>query len=382
MMNIFSRIWVFLTEPHPSIRDIEQRQQSQLLAGLVIALAGTSLIGSGLLIGLEGVSSTVIGLWSCIAFILIIYAANRSGWYRVSAGLFVLFNLVITLLMPVWTHDLAWLFFTTMVVLLSAMLLPRLTGIIFLICLFAQIALAVFSPSTTLMSNMGILIVYLIIGSLILVFMNQRIRLELNRQHELENRVTERTVELRVANEKMQEQLQEINALQEKLREEAIRDPLTSLFNRRYLDEMLLRELARAERGKYEIGFILLDIDHFKQVNDRYGHSAGDMVLVTMANQLKSQIRVADIPCRIGGEEFLLVLPGMAEEMTRLRAGEFRKRIEDMHISHEGNFLKLTASIGVASYPNHGTTWEDLYHAADQALYRAKQDGRNRVEFG
>ena len=382
-MNILTKIWTFLTNPHPSIRDIEQRQQSQLLAGLVVSLIFTSLIASSLLIGLSGgISSTVTGLWASIAFILVVYFINRSGYYRVSATIFVVFNLVVTCIMPVLTGELAWLFFTTMVLLLSAMLLPGFTVAAFFICLFAQITLAIFFPSSTSMSNTGILIIYIIIGSLILVFMNHRIRLERNRQQELENRVTERTVELSSANEKMQEQLQKINILQEKLREEAIRDPLTGLFNRRYLDDTLIREIARAKREKYDISFMLLDIDHFKQINDLYGHSAGDIVLITLAGELKSQIRVADIPCRIGGEEFLLVLPGMSEEMSRLRAEHFRKQVELMRIPHAGNSLNLTVSMGIASYPKNGENWEDLYHAADQALYRAKQKGRNRVEFG
>jgi diguanylate cyclase (GGDEF)-like protein len=231
------------------------------------------------------------------------------------------------------------------------------------------------------MSNMGILIVNIISGSLILVFMNQRIRLEKERQQELENRVTERTAELSNANQKMQDQLQEINILQDKLREEAIRDPLTTLFNRRYLEDTLTREIARAQRGSYDIGFMLLDIDHFKQINDFHGHNAGDIVLAALSQQLKSQIRVADIPCRIGGEEFLLVLPGMSEAMTQLRAEDFRKKIQEMQMPYEGQSLNLTVSIGVASYPANGANWEDLYHAADQALYRAKQKGRNRVEF-
>ena len=396
-MNILPKIWQTLTAPHPSIQDIEQRRQSQLLAGLVISLIFTSLIASSLLIKLSGgISSTVIGLWSSIAFILIVYIINRSGHYRFSATIFVGFNLVVTCIMPILTHTLEWLLFTPMVLLLSAMLLPGFTVATFLICLFAQIMLAIFFPLSASMSNSGVLIVYVIVGSLVMVFMYHRIRLERVRQQELqtsneslrrsevelENRVMERTVELSSANEKMQEQLQKINVLQEKLREEAIRDPLTGLFNRRYLEDTLVREISRAQRGNYDIGFMLLDIDHFKQINDLYGHSAGDLVLMTLSKQLKSQIRVADIPCRIGGEEFLLVLPGMSEEMTQLRAEDFRKQIQAMRIPYEDNSLNLTASIGVASYPKNGENWEGLYQTADQALYRAKQKGRNRVEFG
>jgi len=127
-VNTITKTWIFLTEPHHSVQDIEQQQQSQLLAGLVVSLIFTSLIASSLLIGLSGgISSTVIGLWASIAFILIVYFINRSGHYRVSATIFVVFNLVVTCIMPVLTGELAWLFFTTMVLLLSAMLLPGFT---------------------------------------------------------------------------------------------------------------------------------------------------------------------------------------------------------------------------------------------------------------
>ncbi len=346
-MNVFTKTWQFLTHPHPSIRDIEQRQQSQLLAGVIVSLVGTSLVASNLLIRLSGgISSTVIGLWVSIAFILILYFLNRAGRYGVSAIIFVGFNLVVICLMPILTQTLEWLLFTPMVLLLSAMLLPGFTVYAFLFCFFAQILLAIFYPLSTSMSNIGVLIIYIITGSLVMVFMYHRIRLERERQQELqtineflrrsevelEKRVAERTVELSIANEKMQEQLQKINVLQEKLREEAIRDPLTGLFNRRYLEDVLTREIARAQRGNYEIGFMLLDIDHFKSINDMHGHGAGDSVLVTLAKHLKAQIRVADIPCRIGGEEFLLVLPGMSNEMAQLRAEYFREQIQAIHI--------------------------------------------------
>ncbi len=199
-------------------------------------------------------------------------------------------------------------------------------------------------------------------------------------QAELEERVAHRTAELQAANEGMSKQLQEIQDLRGKLQEEAIRDPLTGLFNRRYLEETLAREFSRARREKYDISFMLLDIDHFKHFNDRYGHAAGDFVLKIMAQRLSSRARAAGIPCRMGGEEFLLVLPGIMDEVAQLRAEYFRDQIEAMPIPYGGENLALTVSIGISSYPKNGQTWEELYHAADLALYRAKQNGRNRVE--
>ena len=199
-------------------------------------------------------------------------------------------------------------------------------------------------------------------------------------QADLEKRVDSRTTELQTANTKMKAQLQQINQLQDKLQEEAIRDPLTGLFNRRYLEETLVREIARARRENYDISFMLLDIDHFKQFNDLYGHDTGDAVLKALAEQLNSRVRTADIPCRVGGEEFLLVLPGILSEVAQLRAEYFRDQVQDMPIPYRDQILSLTVSVGVAAYPKNGESWEELYHAVDQALYRAKELGRNRVE--
>jgi diguanylate cyclase (GGDEF)-like protein len=394
-MNIFIKTWQDLTHPHPSLIDIEQRRQSQLLSELAITLFFTSLVSSGLLIFVSGgLSGTIIGLWFSIGFLLIIYLINRSGQYRLSASIFVGFNLALVCIMPILTHEVAWLLFTNMVLLLSAMLLPNLTTAIFFICLFFQAALAIFYPLSTSMSNISIMVVYSIIGPLILVFVRQRIRLEKERQEELqstneslrrsevqlESRVIGRTAELRNANEKLQENLEQINNLREKLREESIRDPLTGLFNRRYLEETLVREFARARRENYDISFMLLDIDHFKKFNDQYGHTAGDIVLKALAEQLSFRVRVADIPCRLGGEEFLLILPGIPDEVAQLRAEYFRDQIQNMPVPYGNETLSLTVSIGIASYPKNGDTWSEIYQVVDQALYRAKDRGRNRVE--
>jgi|GEM_PF-4106677 len=199
-------------------------------------------------------------------------------------------------------------------------------------------------------------------------------------QAELEERVNDRTAELRIANEMMQEQLEQIHQLQVMIKDEAIRDPLTGLFNRRYLEETLAREIARANREDYDICFMLLDIDHFKKLNDAYGHSTGDFALKLLAEQLNSGVRAAGIPCRMGGEEFLLVLPGIPNEVARLRAEYFRDQVQATQIPYGEESLTMTVSIGLASYPKNGETWEQLYDAVDQALYRAKQNGRNRVE--
>ncbi len=204
---------------------------------------------------------------------------------------------------------------------------------------------------------------------------------------DLEKRVEMRTAELQDANQQLQEvnqemerQLNEIKDLRSKLEEEAIRDPLTGLYNRRYLKETLVREFAHARREDYDISFMLLDIDHFKKFNDLYGHATGDLAIKTVAKQLTSRARAAGIACRMGGEEFLLVMPGILDEVAQLRAEYFRDQIMALPIPYGDENLALTVSIGVASFPKNGETWEELYEAVDQALYRAKQNGRNRVE--
>jgi diguanylate cyclase (GGDEF)-like protein len=168
--------------------------------------------------------------------------------------------------------------------------------------------------------------------------------------------------------------------LREKLRYQSIRDPLTGLFNRRYLDESLERELPRAVRTHRGLGIIMVDVDKFKRFNDMFGHDAGDTVLRELGDYLAKFIRRGDLACRYGGEEFTLVLPEASLEDTRRRAEELRIAFQQMSIKHRDVVLgKVTLSLGVAAFPEHGSTPEDLMAAADGALLRAKEEGRNRV---
>ena len=168
--------------------------------------------------------------------------------------------------------------------------------------------------------------------------------------------------------------------LKETLRQQSIRDALTGLYNRRYMEETLERELARAAREHLPVGVMMFDIDHFKNFNDLEGHDAGDELLRELGALLNRSIRGSDIVCRYGGEEFLAVLPGAAKEDTRLRAEELRVAVKQMLVYHLGKPLaKCTISIGVAAYPEDASTIERLVKAADNALYRAKNEGRDRV---
>jgi diguanylate cyclase (GGDEF)-like protein/PAS domain S-box-containing protein len=184
---------------------------------------------------------------------------------------------------------------------------------------------------------------------------------------------------LRYVNERLQGQLIEIGLLQSKLREQAIRDPLTNLFNRRYLEETLDRELARAGREAYPVCIIMVDLDHFKQTNDTYGHDAGDHVLKALANTLSEQSRRGDFACRYGGEEFVLVMPNISKHTAYERAKKLRRRMKSLSIPYECHQLTTTISMGIASYPDHGETRQALLRAADQAMYAAKKAGRDYI---
>ncbi|WP_161993250.1 sensor domain-containing diguanylate cyclase [Lacisediminimonas profundi] len=170
-----------------------------------------------------------------------------------------------------------------------------------------------------------------------------------------------------------------LKELQARLREEAIRDPLTGLFNRRYLEETLSRELSRAAREGHPVSVLMMDIDHFKKLNDTYGHQAGDDVLRAIGTMLLQHARRSDIPCRYGGEEFLVVLPHMTRDAARERADHVREDFARQAIDAQGQQVRSTICIGVAAYPADGETAEQLIAAADRALYCAKHTGRNRV---
>jgi diguanylate cyclase (GGDEF)-like protein len=168
--------------------------------------------------------------------------------------------------------------------------------------------------------------------------------------------------------------------LQETLRDQAIRDPLTGLFNRRYMEESLDRELRRAQRRHAALGVIMIDIDHFKRFNDTFGHGAGDTLLREMGAMLQRHTRAEDIACRYGGEEFALILLEASEDDTEERARVLRHEAANLHVEYGHQPLgHITISLGVAVFPGHGSTAETLLRSADAALYRAKASGRDRV---
>lgn len=170
-------------------------------------------------------------------------------------------------------------------------------------------------------------------------------------------------------------------ALQERLRLQSIRDPLTGLFNRRYLEESLARELARCERRALPLSLLMLDLDHFKAFNDLHGHPGGDALLAGFGQLLKSNARGEDIACRYGGEEFTLILPEATLEQAAGRAAEIGEAVRAMRVEHLGSELPaVTVSIGVAGFHGADDNAQSLLQRADRALYRAKRSGRDRFE--
>jgi diguanylate cyclase (GGDEF)-like protein/PAS domain S-box-containing protein len=168
--------------------------------------------------------------------------------------------------------------------------------------------------------------------------------------------------------------------LHETLRSQSIRDPLTGLFNRRFMEESLELELRRASRNQRPLGMIMIDLDHFKYFNDNFGHEAGDLLLKELGILLRTNIRGEDIACRYGGEEFMLILPEGTGAVTRQRAEFYKEAIQRLDVHYRGLPLgRITSSMGVAIFPEHGRTAKALIEAADKALYRSKSAGRDRV---
>jgi diguanylate cyclase (GGDEF)-like protein len=173
----------------------------------------------------------------------------------------------------------------------------------------------------------------------------------------------------------------ELQKATEKLHNLSIRDQLTDLYNRRYMEEILKTEISKCNRDGANLGVIMIDVDHFKNFNDSYGHAAGDIVLAKMGELLQNITRTMDIPCRYGGEEFIIIMPGISLEIALNRAEEIRAIAEkNLILEYKDTILpQITISLGVAVYSEHGSNSEKLLYHADKALYQAKSNGRNQV---
>jgi two-component system, cell cycle response regulator len=171
----------------------------------------------------------------------------------------------------------------------------------------------------------------------------------------------------------------EVRALNDRLAELAVRDALTGLYNRRFMEASFEREITAATRNSSPLSVVMADIDHFKSVNDTFGHQAGDEVLQTISSLLGQLCRKSDIACRYGGEEFLIVFPGMPVGLAADWAERARQSVSETEIAVGSSELHITASFGVAGFPAQGKTWQEVIGAADAALYSAKSGGRNQV---
>ncbi len=181
------------------------------------------------------------------------------------------------------------------------------------------------------------------------------------------------------ANDALTRQLEEIEHLRDELEQQAIRDPLTDVYNRRYMVEFLENEIARAAREKASVSIVMMDLDNFKQFNDNYGHKCGDVVLQAFATFLVEHTRRGDVICRYGGEEFVILMPNTVHEIGYERAETWRQDFSETAVEYEGMKFSTTFSAGVATFPQHGHTGDLILQAADKALYRSKDAGRNKV---
>jgi diguanylate cyclase (GGDEF)-like protein len=205
-----------------------------------------------------------------------------------------------------------------------------------------------------------------------LSILNENLRAEIIERKQVEEALME-------ANVRLHHNLEEIEKLQFRLREQAIRDPLTNLFNRRYMEETLERELTTANRERLPVSLMMMDIDYFKRLNDSHGHKMGDQMLQELGRLLQRMIRSRDVACRYGGEEFVIVLPGATLEVAGRRAERVRIEFSSIRLDNEQIAISCTVSIGIATFPLHAGSGEELLQAADQAMYAAKHAGRNRV---
>jgi diguanylate cyclase (GGDEF)-like protein len=302
-----------------------------------------------------------------VEFVLlsIAFGLNRRGKYSIAAGLTIacaIFGPWASILFDsnILHGDLIPLLYLNVAILLSSFLLPSLVTIILAFTQMAGLVLLrLFDPATAANNWPSLLT---------LVFFNAVLSILFN--------VLWKRDQIQIDNQTLQ-----LLQNEEKLRELSVRDYLTNLFNRRYLEETLKREIQRATRKHQPVGVIMIDIDHFKNYNDTFGHATGDFLLQRLGELLARQIRVDDIACRYGGDEFVLVLPDADLSVLQERAEELRKKVKQIQFTNEViDMRSITISQGIAVFPRHGSTSEAILQAADAALYQAKKEGRDLVE--
>lgn len=299
-----------------------------------------------------------------IVIILLAYRINHTGHYSIAVSML----LVCALLGPwgslildpeVLQGDFVPLTYVLIPVLLSSILVhPAITiGI----ALF-QISVLLLIPSITPVSetvNWVSFLIFVFLTSILSILANIISRQDLDE--------IDRQTHLLIKSESQ-------------MRELSIRDHITNLFNRRYMDETLEREILRAKRHRLPVGIMIMDIDYFKQYNDTMGHEAGDILLKEFAKLLSTHVRDADIACRFGGDEFVLVMPGASQRVTMVRAELLCEHVRQLQFTYMNKTQSdVTVSIGVSSFPKNGSTGELILKSADTALFQAKEQGRDCV---
>jgi diguanylate cyclase (GGDEF)-like protein len=367
--HMMAGAWRWLIEPSSAIVEPERRIQARLLMAMLLVLMSLGLLS--LTLSLLGVYSQLdeseamvsASRWITLAAILILaveYGLSRTIHFPLAAVLTVATLLVaIFVVVIISPPNAQYLFFLVIGGLIASLLLStRATVIVFIVTLIGSMLLSAFVPGYSAANTIYAQFFIVAIGGLVVMAANLR-------QHYLEQ---------------IEWQTQQLVQSEARLRELAILDPLTGLYNRRYLEETLSLEILRAGRKGYPIGIIMVDIDHFKRVNDTHGHAAGDAILMLVGNFLRTQIRSSDVACRYGGEEFILILPEASREITQMRAESICKHVKQIPMKYDGEPLEaVTLSLGVAGFPAQGPTMDAVLKAADAALYRAKRDGRDRT---
>jgi diguanylate cyclase (GGDEF)-like protein len=346
-----------------------EQRRVRLLTAMLAALLALASIALLVVVIVDPAGSARRGEYALlIAAVLLLLgvalALNRAGRYRLAASLTVLCAVVapwVSALLDarVLEGDFVPLTYVVVPVLLSGILLSALVTVLVSAAQLTALVLCPLWVSTTGTVNwpsLCTMVLFVCALSVIANLMNKRDLDQIMRQNR---------------------RLAEDEAL---LREQSVRDHVSGLFNRRYLEETLERELRRAERDGATVAIVMLDLDRFKELNDAFGHAAGDEVLRRMGEVLKASLRYADIACRYGGDEFTLILPKAPREAVLRRAEDLRREIGALCVTFVGRPLPaLTVSVGVAVFPEDGASAAALLAASDVALYQAKHAGKDRV---
>ena len=361
-LNILAASWRWLIEPSSSVVEPDRRLRARLLMAMLLILLCLALLS--LVLTIFGVySQPAATIWITIAAALLFgieYGLSRGVHHQLAAAMLVGTVLVATFVSVIVNPtDARALFFLISSGLIANLFLSAgVTDFVFLATFAGLLLLPFFVTSLSTSTEVIALFFILMVGGLVVMaaILRRRYLKQIDWQ-------TQRLVESEL-----------------RLRELSIRDPLTTLFNRRYLEEALALEMIRSRRKQFSIGIIMVYIDHFKQFNDTHGHAAGDAVLVQVGNFFRSHIRSSDITCRYGGEEFIIVMTEATREITRRRSEHIREDVSQLHVEYEGRTLEaVTLSIGVSVFPANGSTIDEIVKVADTALYSAKHEGGDRV---